>query len=150
MGVGRISKKRKIAKVLEYLGRNRLMALGTSLRDKPWAATVFFAYDKKLRLLFFSRPDTRHCRNIAKNSHVSVVVNHAWKGKGGFIRGLQMTGRTSRVSGKEHERLYALYKARFKWADDFAQDHVLYIIEPKEVWYIDEKLFGNFFRVRVL
>ena len=146
----RISKKKKIAKVLAYLGSNRLMTLGTAGNNKPWAATVFFAYDKKLHIFFYSRKDTRHCQHITHNSNVSVVINHNWKEKGGFIKGLQMTGRAARVSSKEYRRAHALYKSRFGWADDFASDHRLYIIKPKEVWYIDQKFFGHFSRVKVL
>ena len=150
MVVKKISKKKKIAKVLAYLGTNRLMTLGTAGNKKSWAATVFFAYDKKLHIFFYSREDTRHCQHIKQNPYVSVVINHNWKEKGGFIKGLQMTGRAVRVSSKEYKRVYALYKSRFGWADDFSADHRLYSIKPKEVWYIDQKFFGHFSRVKVL
>lgn len=140
----------KAVKVIQYLGRNRLMTLGTSFNNKPWAATVFFAFDKKLHLLFYSRKDTRHCRHIGINPHVSIVINHDWKDKSGFIRGLQITGRATKVLPKDYSRYYYIYKSRFRWADDFVSDHLLYIIKPKEVWYIDQKLFGHFYRVRVI
>ena len=125
------------------------MALGTSYSDRPWAATVFFAYDENFNLLFYSREDTKHCRNITKNQYVSVVINHDWKDGRGHIRGLQMTGRAYKVLGQKYKRYYALYKSRFSWADDFAADHVLYLIKPSTVWYIDEKFFGHFYRVRI-
>lgn len=145
-----VSKKERMAHVLRYLKRNRLMSLGTSVRNKPWAATVFFAYDKNANLIFYSREDTRHCEHIKKNPYVSVVINHDWKEKGGFITGLQIAGRTSKISRIEYGRYYALYKSRFAWADEFASDHALYLVKPAEIWYINQKLFGHFNRVKIM
>lgn len=145
-----VSRKKKIRKVLEYLGRNRLMTLGTASGNKPWGATVFYTYDKKLNLLFYSREDTKHCTHIKKNPNVSVVINHDWRYPSGEIKGLQITGRAAKIPKKDYARAYRLYKARFKWADEFAEDHVLFRIKPREIWYIDQKLFGHVFRVRVM
>ena len=137
-------------RVLAYLTQNKLMTLGTSWKNKPWGATVFFAYDKKqLNILFYSREDTRHCQHIKRNPWVSVVINHARKEKVGFIKGLQIAGRAIKVPEKQFRHYYALYKSRFKWADEFSSDHALYIINPSEVWLIDQKFFGHFFRVRI-
>ena len=145
-----ISKKHKIERVLLHLKRNRLMALGTVVGGTPWGATVFYAFDRALNLFFYSREDTKHCRNIKKNPRVSVIINHAWKDPDGSIKGLQITGRAQKVLKKDYDRYYRLYKARFRWADEFAADHMLYRITPGEIWYIDEKFFGHFFRVRVI
>ena len=144
-----VSQKRKVAAVLNYLAKNRLMTLGTSFKNKPWVATTFFAFDNKFNIIFYSRDDTKHSREIRKNANVSVVINHTWKQAGGGINGLQMTGRASKVSKKDYVHHCSLYKKRFSWADDFVSDHRLYIIKPKEIWLIDEKLFGHFHRVRV-
>lgn len=145
----RISKQEKTARVLQRLRRNRLMALGTSSNGNPWGATVFYAYDRALNLFFYSREDARHCKDIEKNHRVSVVINHEWRNPDGTIKGLQMVGRAQKVSKREYRRNFSTYKARFRWADDFTADHVLYRITPREVWYIDQKLFGHFYRVRM-
>ncbi len=145
-----IPKKEITRSVLAYLGKNRLMTLGTSMNNKPWAATVFYAFDKKANLIFYSRPGTKHCRHIKQNPYVSMVINHNWRNTDGTIKGLQITGRASKVLQRDYRRIYALYKKRFKWADEFAPDHVLYLIKPKEIWYIDQKLFGHFNRVRAI
>jgi len=146
----KISQQQKIKKVVEYLGRNRLMTLGTAERNKPWLATLFYAYDKKLNLYFYSREDTRHCQYLKKNPSVSVAINHDWRNPDGTIKGLQIAGRARKIPQKNYQRCYALYKSRFRWADEFAEDHKLYVIKPLEIWYIDEKLFGHFYRVRML
>lgn len=145
-----ISKKIKIKKVLEYMGANHLMTLGTSLKDKPWLATVLYAFDGNLRIFFYSNENTRHCVNISKNPNVSVVINHTWRYPDGKEKAIQLAGRASKVAKKDYVRWYDIYKSRFKRADEFKSDHILYVIEPTEVWYLDEKLFGHFNRVKVI
>lgn len=140
--------KKNLQKVLKYLKGNRLMTIGTSLKDRPWNATVFFAFDKDFNILFFSREDTRHCQNIKINKYVSVAINQDW-GKSGLIKGLQMIGIASKIPEKQRAKFYSLYCARFPWAAEFP-DHALYIIKPAEIHYIDQKFFGHFHRVRIL
>lgn len=140
--------KKLIQKVLKYLKGNRLMALGTSYKDRPWSATVFFAFDEDLNILFFSREDTRHCQNIKNNKFVSIVINQDW-GKSGLVKGLQMTGIASKVSKIQIAKYYSLYRARFPWAAEFP-DHSLYVIKPTEIHYIDQEIFGHFYRVKIL
>ena len=143
-----ISRTRKIAQARQYLKHNRLMTLCTTGNGKPWCATVFFAYDRKFNLLFFSRPETRHCQHIVRNPSVAIAINHYQRKNS--VMGLQIQGRASRVPSKDISRRYKLYKSRFKWADDFKNDHALYIVRPREVHYIDKKFFGHSRRVRVV
>lgn len=140
--------KKLIQKVLKYLKGNRLMALGTSFENRPWSATVFFAFDNNFNILFFSREDTRHCRNIKNNKFVSVAVNQDW-GKPGLVKGLQIIGIASKISVKQKEKFFPIYNARFPWAAEFP-DHSLYAIKPAEIHYIDQEFFGHFHRVKVL
>ena len=148
MSSTRLSKTDLTQAVLKYLNNNKLMALATSWQDKSWSATVFFAYDNKLNLLFYSKEDTRHCQNIEKNPFVSVAVNQDW-GTARAVKGLQLAGQAEKIAFKDHKKYYGLYKSRYPWADEFP-DHTLYIIKPSEIWYIDQKLFGHFYRVRVI
>mgnify|MGYP001559788533 CR=1 FL=1 len=133
--------------VLEYLSQNRLMALSTVSNGRPWSATVFFAFDSKGNIYFYSRPDTKHAKHILKNSFVSVAINHYQKKSN--VMGLQMVGRVKRVLEKNFKKDYALYRKRFPWADDFKNDHELFMITPTEIHYVDEKRFRHFFRVRM-
>src|SRR3989344_64968 len=132
--------------VSDYLTANRLMTLGTSYEDRPWSATVFFAYAKNLNLYFYSSEKTKHCINIKKNPNVSVVINNDWRDKNGKIKGLQAIGKASRVSDKDYDKHYPIYHSRFKWSDEFQSDHRLYKIKLAEIWYINENLFGHFHR----
>ncbi len=135
-------------RIVKFLSKNRLMSLATSARNVPWAATVFFAYDTNGTIFFYSRKDTKHCRNIAKNPRVAVTFNQ-YTGKPNSIKGLQITGRASKVSPRAYAKCYRIFTKRYPWAKKFAGDHTLYAIHPKEIHYIDQKLFGHFFRVRV-
>ena len=140
------SENRKI--VLDYLKRNKLMTLSTVSGNRPWSATVFFAYDEKGQIFFYSRPDTKHGRHISKNPYVSVVVNHD-HGTPGHVKGMQIVGRAKLVPEKDLKKNYSLYRKRFPWAEEFKNDHRLYIIIPAEIHYVDHKRFGHFFRVQM-
>lgn len=140
--------KKLFQAVRNYLKTNRLMTLGTSYKNRPWSATVFFAFDDDFNILFFSREDTRHCQNIKKNKFVSVAINQDW-GKPGLIKGLQITGIASRISKNQREKFYSLYCARFPWAAEFP-DHSLYVVKPVEIHYIDQEFFGHFHRVKII
>ncbi len=134
--------------ILKFLGENRLMSLATSAGNKPWATTVFFAYDANCTIFFYSREDTKHCRNIGKNPHVAVTFNQ-YAGKPNSIKGLQVTGRAAEVAAREYARCYTIFTKRYPWAKKFSGDHTLYAIHPREIHYIDQELFGHFFRVRM-
>ncbi|OGZ30295.1 MAG: hypothetical protein A2931_02010 [Candidatus Niyogibacteria bacterium RIFCSPLOWO2_01_FULL_45_48] len=136
------------SEVLKYLAENKLMSLATSSKNGgPWASTLFFAFDKNLNILFFSRPDTRHCKNILKNPRVALTINQNWGGLGS-IKGLQISGVARRPMKNEYKKYYAIYKKRYSWADKFP-DHAIYVIEPTEVHFINQEIFGHFFRVKI-
>lgn len=64
--------------IREYLPNIIHMSLGTCADGKPWVCQVHFAYDNELNLYFCSSTATRHCQEIAQNSHVSgsISVQH--------------------------------------------------------------------------
>ncbi len=137
-----------LEKVCDYLEKNKLMALATVSRGVPWVANVFFAYDKNCNLFFFSKEDTRHCRYIKENTKVAVGIHQFW-GRSFSVKGLQLTGHANKIVGKEFTRLFPIYLRRYPWAVKFLQDHILYKITPKEIYYIDQEFFGHFNRVRI-
>lgn len=54
------------------------MSLATMSCNKPWVCEVHFAYDDDLNLYFVSKQTTRHCQEIAANSHVAgdIIKQH--------------------------------------------------------------------------
>jgi hypothetical protein len=54
---------------------NAYMTLATADADgTPWASPVWFAPDRYRQLLWVSRPDARHSRNVAARSDVGIVI----------------------------------------------------------------------------
>lgn len=134
--------------VLTYLETNRLMALASSHNNKPWAVTVFFAYDTELNLYFYSKPDTEHCKQIDSNNQVAVAIHQNW-GEPGLIKGVQLTGICTKPTGEEYTTSFNVYSRCHNWAHTYP-DHVIYKIKPVVLYYLDHKLFGHFNRVRVV
>jgi uncharacterized protein YhbP (UPF0306 family) len=59
----------------EIIDAARYMVLATSDEDGvPWASPVWFAPDGYTRFLWVSREDTRHSRNLAVRSRLSIVI----------------------------------------------------------------------------
>jgi len=139
-------------KVLEYLGKNKLMTVATCGRHGIWSATVFYAFNEECSLVFFSKEDTRHAENIADDSSVAVTINQHW-GRPGYPQGVQIQGSASRLSDVEKDklvwRLKSLYNHRYLWARLYP-DHRYFHIVPTQVWYIDKAYFGHHNRVQIM
>ena len=98
-------------RVQAYLREHHVMTLATSGDEGPWAAAVFYVHEGNA-LYFLSAPTSRHCRNLAKNPRVSATIQEDtsdWKA----IKGIQMEGIASRLSGDQEERIRRLYGAKF-------------------------------------
>ncbi len=98
--------------ILDYLQSHNTMTLATCAGEVPWAATVFYASDD-LRLYFFSAPDSRHCQNLAANSHVAVTIQEDyedWR----EIKGIQLEGSVLLVDGVlEKAKAMAVYARKY-------------------------------------
>jgi nitroimidazol reductase NimA-like FMN-containing flavoprotein (pyridoxamine 5'-phosphate oxidase superfamily) len=54
---------------------NSYMTLATAAADgAPWASPVWFAHQQYETLLWMSRPDARHSRNIAARREIAIVI----------------------------------------------------------------------------
>lgn len=60
--------------VESIIGRNRYLVLATSDGADPWVAPLEYMSDDDLNLYFFSPEDTRHGRDLEKNSKVAVAI----------------------------------------------------------------------------
>ena len=92
------------------------LTLATTGDDRPWAATVFFAADKKFNLFFVSDHRTRHGRETAANDRVAATINpdvDNWND----VRGLQLEGRVEIVRGAGRAKALALYLKKFPQID---------------------------------
>ena len=99
-------------RIAEFFECHNTLSLATTNVDQPWAASVFFAADEFFNLYFLSGENSRHSRNIARNSGASVTVNkdHSdWFS----ITGLQIEGCVSISPAQERERVLSLYLSKF-------------------------------------
>ncbi|OGQ80896.1 MAG: hypothetical protein A3F90_19100 [Deltaproteobacteria bacterium RIFCSPLOWO2_12_FULL_60_19] len=139
--------------ILAYIESHNTMTLGTSQRDVPWTATVFYASDD-LRLYFFSAPESRHCQNLAGNPRVAVTIQEDYR-DWRKIKGIQLEGKVSLVDsvlGKA--KAMAAYARKYPevmkvFADPaggaFYQAFLkvkFYRVVPERLFYIDNEKFG--------
>ncbi len=104
------------AAVSRFMDEHNTLTLATSSDGHPWAAAVFFASDKDLNLYFVSDHRTRHGRDMEQNHRVVATVNpdcDNWHD----VRGLQIEGSASIVTGLARARALALYLAKFPQID---------------------------------
>ncbi len=83
--------------ILEYLGKHKLMSVGTYYR-LPWAANVYYLYDDNFNFYFVSGPNRLHCQNIVKNPKVSITIANSQQDPKGKKVGFQARGFAKKVS----------------------------------------------------
>lgn len=100
------------AELRRYLADHYTLTLATASEGRPWAATVFYVSDERLRLYFVSDPKTRHATEAALNPNVAATIyahDQAWQS----IRGIQIEGRLGIVERDDRRRVEDLYIERF-------------------------------------
>ena len=92
-------------KIASFLASNHLLSLATWSVDEPYAASCFYAFDKKnYALIFASSQNTKHMQLITQNPNVAGTIAlceevvHT-------IQGVQFKGVVKEAS-KEQEMLY--------------------------------------------
>jgi hypothetical protein len=79
----------------------------------PWASPVWFAHDGYGELLWVSRPDARHSRNVAARPGVGIVVFDSTVAVGAAVAVyLEALARAVGEDGPDLGRLIALYSRR--------------------------------------
>jgi uncharacterized protein YhbP (UPF0306 family) len=153
------------ATVKHVIENSTYLTLATTDGEKPWANAVFFASDKDFNLYFTSYNNSRHVKNILKNSHVSVAIfdSHIIPGTG--AQGVQIEATCRRVTGKVlSEAIEVVYTKRFpdpkeRAKRDLRIDHFslpdsagrtdhIYKITPKHFYILDRKV-GKDTRIEV-
>lgn len=87
----------------------------------PHAATVFYALDRRMGLVFLSKGSSRHGRHIKAGSRVAVTVAGLyddWR----EIQGVQLWGRANQLRGPARLAALAVYVARFPYVAGLLKD----------------------------
>ena len=135
-------------KVLSYLHDHNVATLATASDNDIWAAAVFYVNDG-YTLYFLSSPNSRHCLMFAKNPLVALTIQDDscdWSG----IKGVQMEGIASGISGAEEEKARRLYGEKFPVVGKLAQAPAAivkalakvswYKIVPCRLYFIDNSI----------
>jgi len=100
------------AAVRQMLEAHNTLTVATCGDGEPWAASLFFASDRHLNLFFVSDVRTRHARHIAASAVIVATVN-ADCARWTDVRGLQIRGRVSVITGLERMAALRHYLAKF-------------------------------------
>ncbi|MDD2735711.1 MAG: pyridoxamine 5'-phosphate oxidase family protein [Desulfuromonadaceae bacterium] len=138
--------------LLRYLQNHHVATLATCCNECPWAAAVFYVNDD-VTLFFLSSPTSRHCLNLKQNPRVAVTIQEDYS-DWLEIKGVQIEGVASEISGTEEEKARRLYGQKFPVIGMLAQAPSAivkalgkvrwYRIEPHRIYFIDNSLgLGN-------
>lgn len=130
--------------VKKYLDEAKLMQLATSLGNKPWVCSVWFAADKDLNIYWLSSTNRRHSKEILKNSNVAgaIVLPHA---PDDLPRGIQFSGEAKVLEDKnEIKKVISIYSGRIfskekisEFMSNEEKSHKFYKIKPKQFVLFD-------------
>ena len=119
----------------------------------PHAASVFYAVDDALRLVFLSRPTSTHALHIGRCAPVAVTVSEDY-GDCEMIQGVQLWGAARPLGGAAKAVALALYLGRFPFVRDMAKrprvaeivrSIGVYRVEPERAAFTDNTtgVFGR-------
>ncbi len=135
-----------------YLDGHHVMTLATQGAAGPWAAAVFYARDG-VSLLFLSSAKSRHAQDLTADPRCAATIQEDYS-DWPQIKGIQLEGRVSRVSGVAEAEARRLYGEKFPIAhpmatlppaivEAFARVN-WYRLTPSRMYFIDNsKGFGH-------
>jgi uncharacterized protein YhbP (UPF0306 family) len=85
--------------------------------NSPHAASVFYAVDDKMRLIFLSKPGSVHGSHIGDYAPVAVTVTEDYE-DWEKIQGVQLWGDARLLKGEPKAMAFALYIRRFPFVRD--------------------------------
>lgn len=132
-------------RVQAYLRDHQVATLATHSGEDIWAAAVFYV-NAGYALYFLSSPTSRHCVNLAQNPGVALTIQEDyadWL----EIKGVQIEGFVSELSGEEEKLARRLYGQKFPIVGKLAQapEAIVkalakvrwYKVVPQRLYYID-------------
>jgi uncharacterized protein YhbP (UPF0306 family) len=132
-------------RVLNYLRDHNVATIATGNGTDIWASAVFYA-NAGFTLYFLSSPHSRHCLNSAKNPLVAVTIQEDYS-DWLEIKGIQIEGVVSEISGPEETIARRLYGEKFPVVGTLAQAPAAIVkalaevswfkIVPKRLYFID-------------
>lgn len=133
---------RKLIK--EVLEKGYLMSLATIDDGGVWVCDVIYIYDDELNIYWMSDPYVRHSKAILKNKNIAGTITANLPKENNL--GIQFEGISEKIEGPRFDLSKKHYAKRNKLepkeTDDVLQGDSWYILKPKKIELICEKLFG--------
>lgn len=130
--------------IKDILDKGYLMSLATIDAGGIWVSDLIYIHDEDLNIYWMSDYDVRHSQAIVKNNNVAGTITVS--GQGENNSGIQFNGVAEKIEGNRHDLALKHCTKRGKPApretDDVLQGDSWYILKPKKIELICEKLFG--------
>lgn len=135
--------------ITHYLDTAQQLQLATSLNNKPWCVTVYFAHDNLYNLYWLSMADTRHSQELLINPQVAGAIISA-QNYGQPAIGLSVEGHARLIeTNAEIEQHFEAYGERYNCHGrvqsiiDGSDGHKLYQLVPERFVLFDQVSFPN-------
>ncbi|MCO6500275.1 MAG: pyridoxamine 5'-phosphate oxidase family protein [Vicingus serpentipes] len=103
-------------KIVNYIAKNKVFTLATSVDDIPYCANCFYVFDEANQILIFlSDETTRHIVEALANKNVAGTINTKVTTVT-KIQGIQFTGAFIVPTEEEQKAFYNLYYTKFPFA----------------------------------
>ena len=130
--------------ILNVLTKGYLMSLATLDNGGIWVSDLIYIYDDDLNIYWMSDPEARHSKALIKNSKVAGTITVSGQGENNL--GIQFEGIAEKIDGTRFDLAKKHFAKRKKLVpkkeDDILQGDSWYILKPKKIELINEKLFG--------
>ncbi|HXK35449.1 MAG TPA: pyridoxamine 5'-phosphate oxidase family protein [Candidatus Paceibacterota bacterium] len=130
--------------IKEVLEEGYLMSLATVDDSGVWVSDVIYVFDDEFNIYWMSDSEVRHSQAILKNPQVAGTITVSGLGENNL--GLQFSGQAEKINGPRFNLAKKHYlkrnKPEPKEGDDVLQGDSWYILRPKLIELINEKLFG--------
>ena len=101
---------------------------------------MYFAWNDSFDVFWASDPDSRHSRNLARNSSAAVTVYDSRQTWGRPDRGIQLFGSGGLVKGRAAHAAELAYSKRFPPYDiEMSESYPFYRFRPRAVKLFDER-----------
>ncbi len=126
------------------------MQIATTVNNKPWNCTVYYAYDGDFNFYWISKPTSRHSKDIIKNPNIAGVIVYDQQPPQKAVRGLQFEGTAKLLTGKEEETASRFYIEQLNREKALLEDirsgenpHKFYRIKPSKFVLFDKVNFPD-------
>lgn len=105
---------------------------------------MYFAWNDPFDVFWASDPDSRHSRNLLKNSTAAVTIYDSRQTLGRPDRGIQLFGSGALVAGRAAHAAELAYSKRFpSYGPEVSESYPFYRFRPRSVKLFDERALSG-------